>query len=734
MAASLDRSFKPNILCIAPTYGLRVPAGAAYLNGYLKSKGCDAFDVLDLRLSAPFEYNPTFRKVGAFGESYVMDIPDLPLVLQLLDAYDRGAQLGPDRSPLFDRYCIERGISPAFLHTYLVQLDRFMAASFAQIPNIDFIGFTTWTANYLPTLVAAAHLKRRAKPPVIVAGGPQVTASNASAALGLRSGLFDVVALSEGEETLHELFTTFEQTGVIRIGTPGTVMLDPANGSLIRTERRLGRLDLMPMPSFDEIPIEAYQVDYGRALPLHFSRGCTDKCSFCSEWVFWQKFRPDSPEHTVENVKELKRKYNADFIQFYDSLMNGHHRRLVEFAEQMLRENVGVGWTSSMRAQMDPETARLIARSGCIQVFVGIESFSDETLALMNKRRTEADNIQSVIAFLEAGIDVTAGFIPGFPGDTRRGFLHSVEVMRKLQERFPGKLDLHEEPFTVAVGAPMHDKLEELGLVGKTWPGEYLDIAPRYRDITTPVWCEVEGSAQGIERMGRATIVGTIKTDRPVRNFFDPAPNEDLAADAFTFEHVSGGWSVARKKSEAGHRYCLLVNDDERLEIELLQDELYPKPFDTSDRRAAALLRRIERRHAASPWQLAPRMIRFLYRREPGEDAVFTPSPLVIVRSMGWRHHGQLLAVDTVMMRSFRYDADAALLVSLLTKRASTVAELYKAARRRGLRRKEEWVRETVSAMKEDGVLVICHLDEAAAATTATETTEPAVATALHIA
>ena len=71
-----------------------------------------------------------------------------------------------------------------------------------------------------------------------------------------------------------------------------------------------------------------------------------------------------------------------------------------------------------MRAQMDIETARLLKRAGCEEVFVGIESFSDETLELMNKRRTEADNIRALRAFLTAGISVVAGFIPGFPLDS----------------------------------------------------------------------------------------------------------------------------------------------------------------------------------------------------------------------------------------------------------------------------------------------------------------------------
>lgn len=71
------RNFKPNLLCIAPPYGTRVPAGSAYLLGYLKANGCYDFDFLDLRLGAPFDFTPTYKSTGAFGESYGLDLPDL---------------------------------------------------------------------------------------------------------------------------------------------------------------------------------------------------------------------------------------------------------------------------------------------------------------------------------------------------------------------------------------------------------------------------------------------------------------------------------------------------------------------------------------------------------------------------------------------------------------------------------------------------------------------------------
>src|SRR5262249_62095279 len=77
----------------------------------------------------------------------------------------------------------------------------------------------------------------------------------------------------------------------------------------------------------------------------------------------------------------------------------------------------------------------------------GDASLDDPPLASMNKRRTEAGNQLVLRAFLKAGIFVLAGLIPGFPGDSRQGFLHSVAQMRALQSEFPGQLRVNTEAF-----------------------------------------------------------------------------------------------------------------------------------------------------------------------------------------------------------------------------------------------------------------------------------------------
>ena len=619
-----------------------------YLNA-ITGMGVD-FGFLDLRLGVPDAHSPTWTYTGTFAESYVLDIPDLPLILQLIRAFEEGADLAPKPTPLFERYCLERGISPYALQNYLKSLDRYFEHTFGQLPNLQFVGFTVWATNYFSTLMAAAHLKRRSKPPFIIAGGPQVTSSQASGEIGLKSQLFDIVALGEGEQTLLEVYEEQSRTGSVSPGMPGTLSLG-RNGAFVRAERPLLKLTALPAPDFSDMDIEAYQREWGyRVLPLQFSRGCTDRCSFCSEWAFWERFRPDVPEHVIEHIKELQATYGANFILFVDSLLNGVPKRLTQFAQSLLDESIDVYWSAFMRARMDNETAALLYQSGCHDVFVGIESFSDETLEMMKKRRTKADNIEALEAFLSADIDVTAGFIPGFPGDRRSSFLESARVLREVQHSYPGQLEVQIEPFVVQANAPIYNTLTEVGLSPVSWAEDYLDIAPAYRKITSKVLCSVEGDNQGIERLGRVTIVKSLGVDEHTNDGFTflRAHEEHIGCYSFYIEHLFGVWSLAQIRSENGHVYGLLTNDDECGEFEELQTT-GPLEFDNIE--VQSILKRIEAKHIVRPSRSGFKLICPHHGKIRAKDTMYSISPYIIARKTDNTKRSQILTAHVASGR-----------------------------------------------------------------------------------
>ena len=676
---------KRALLCVCPPFPMiSPPAGAAALLGYLKAHGVADFGFLDLRLGTPSCYEATYSATGVFGESFVMDVPDLPLVLQLLAAADSNRPYQIAIDGLIERYCLERGISANYLGSYLNALNRYYEVAFEHYTECDFIGFSVWTSNLLATLLAAHHLKRRTHPPFIVAGGPQLTESPASASLALRSGLFDAVAQGEGEETLRELYTAFCENGRNRVqGVEGTQYVDSQSGELVTVPRPLLKMDTLPVPCFDEMAIDEYQIDDDRTLPFQLSRGCTDKCTFCSEWVFWQRFRPGAPNDTAAGVEHLRSRYGATYIAFTDSLLNGSSGRLQAFAEQLLSQETNIRWGGFMRADMDESLARLLHRAGCREVFVGVESFDDSTLAAMNKRRSEADNQYAVRAFLNAGIFVVAGLIPGFPGDSRQAFLHSVAQVRALQSEFPGRLRVNTEVFRVSPGLPLFRNLEGLGLMPQRWAEDYLNIAPRYLDITSNIYCSVEGSNQGMERIGRERIAFMIRTDDPVRtDKFDYDEDEHLAIHEFESRHIFGGWHLACTKLESAWIYALLVDNDELEELQALASDRKGRSFHHPP--LARYLRELESRQIAFPSLKRPPVSQTpFFRQFPNEDVVVTISQFVVIRAMERQHEEQILAANYVNGRFVHLPSQERPLLDGLAKHPISVTVSMKPLRRK---------------------------------------------------
>jgi Radical SAM superfamily len=635
---------KPALLCVVPPYTLSLPAGIAYLLAYANQRGCADFGFLDLRLGVPDAYAPTYTHTGIFGESYVMDVPDLPLVLSLLQSVLCGEPATSGFPAVLDKYCLARGISAPYLGDYLTSLDQYFAAVVKNFSAVRFVGCSVWTSNFLTTLLFAAHLKRLRKPPVIVAGGPQVTESSASAALALRSRLFDYVIPGEGEASLLDLYFQVSTAGA-GIALPGTIALG-AGGEIERgPDRPLLRHEDIPLPSFDQMPLLSYQ-EPGllRTVPYHLSRGCTDKCTFCSEWKFWRRFRLGSSDGAVDGVRELQRRYGAEYIAFTDSLLNGHPGRIRDFAEGMAGLGTKLSWGGFMRANMDDETAHLLRRAGCSVVFVGVESMSDETLMLMNKRRTEFQNIAALRAFLGAGIRVVAGLIPGFPGDTREAFCHTIHQLRALQREFPGKLRVNVEPFIVSPGQPLFANLEEAGLAGVPWDSEVLGIAPEYADISASIFCTVTGDNQGVERMGRLRMAEAIESDEPTRiDCFYYKVAETLRRTEFDFCNLSNGWFLARCKGPISWIYACIVNEREREDLEYRASRI-----DWVDLLAArglrTTLRKLEAAHLLKP-QRVPKVM------EGGclqSTARYRVAPYVVARYGDWRVRNRLLVADFV--------------------------------------------------------------------------------------
>ena len=104
--------------------------------------------------------------------------------------------------------------------------------------------------------------------------------------------------------------------------------------------------------------------------------------------------------------------------------------------------------------------------SGCRRVYLGLESGSQATLDLMRKQMTVEQSVRAATVYRDAGIEVAAFFIVGYPGET------VADIEKTLS--FALELPLAEISFNVPMPLPGSRLWERLGGSdeGRDWTHE----------------------------------------------------------------------------------------------------------------------------------------------------------------------------------------------------------------------------------------------------------------------
>ncbi len=150
------------------------------------------------------------------------------------------------------------------------------------------------------------------------------------------------------------------------------------------------------------------------------ARGCPYDCSFCSATLFaGRKYRFRPVENVIAEVKAL----NTRFIFFLDdNIFSSEPYCRALFAELRKLDIIWVGQASLHLTASNPSLLELAAKSGCVSLFVGIESLSESNLRTTgalakNKVSTPEEMGRSLRVLHDHGIMVMAGVIFGFDDD-----------------------------------------------------------------------------------------------------------------------------------------------------------------------------------------------------------------------------------------------------------------------------------------------------------------------------
>ncbi|HDI46267.1 MAG TPA: radical SAM protein, partial [Candidatus Methanomethylia archaeon] len=265
-------------------------------------------------------------------------------------------------------------------------------------------------------------------------------------------------------------------------------------GKVIVTPPRplIQNLDEIPFPARHLLPMDKYTVLGQQTVIGHVmsSRGCPFRCIFCSSSrIFGRVWRGRSPKNVVDEIEELCDKWKAKHIEFADDTFTLNMKRAEEISKEIIRRGLDIFWACGARVDtLRRELVQWMKKAGCHVIYIGVESGSQRILNLLKKGIRLEQVIKAVKWLKEAGMEITASYVIGTPGETKE------EVERTI--KFAVKLDTDFAQFTAMTpypGTEVYEYAKREGLL----------LTNDWSKFTTikPVMRTKELSAEEIEKL-----------------------------------------------------------------------------------------------------------------------------------------------------------------------------------------------------------------------------------------
>ncbi len=178
-------------------------------------------------------------------------------------------------------------------------------------------------------------------------------------------------------------------------------------------------LDNLPFPAEDDLQAISHR-NNGK-IRISSSRGCSGGCSFCSISAFNRVSRASSLRvrsacNIVDEIERLRDVYGINQFVFVDPEFIGSARRgrdrALGLANELGRRGLDIRFKIDCRADsVELETMSLLKDAGLYSVEIGVESFDDEILGILNKKVSKQQNISALGCLCRLGLDVTMDYI-----------------------------------------------------------------------------------------------------------------------------------------------------------------------------------------------------------------------------------------------------------------------------------------------------------------------------------
>ncbi len=327
-----------------------------------------------------------------------------------------------------------------------------------------FVGLVGVQSNQYPRALDIARPLREAGITVIIGG------FHVSGTLSMLPGVHDSL-----QRALDMGVTLYAGESEGRIDD---IIVAAANGTLEPIYNYLSHLPSIEGGPMPHLPVGTAKRTVGATSSFDAGRGCPFQCSFCT--IINVQGRK-SRRRSCEDIDRLIRRSLAEGVDRYFITDDdfARNRDWEPILDQLIKiRNEPGNREITYWIQVDTQShkiPRFLSKAGqahVINVFIGLENVNPDNLKAANKRQNKISEYREMLLECKRnGLMTWAGYIIGFPGDTKESVLADIETIKRelpvdLLEFFfltplPGSVD-HQR--LVKAGVSMDDDLNKYDL------------------------------------------------------------------------------------------------------------------------------------------------------------------------------------------------------------------------------------------------------------------------------
>jgi radical SAM superfamily enzyme YgiQ (UPF0313 family) len=317
--------------------------------------------------------------------------------------------------------------------------------------NPRMVGITILTPSTITAVPLANKIKKELPEIIIGCGGMHVCVDETFIE---RYPSFDFGVRGEGELIMLEIMKKLDRKEKISGIYDGGYIKD---------------IDALPDPDYGLIdfkeygypldPIEKRETGY----TIMSSRGCPFSCSFCCKTPSRKYVRYRSPKKIVDEIQKTLN-ISKGIYNFIDDTMTLNKKNCLEICNEIIKRKLKIQWLAMTRADvLDLELVRAMQKSGCREVFIGVESGDSRIRNKVIKKMVAHKAILNAIKICrKVGIRTSIFLMLGFPTEGAR------EIKKTVDYPFKSKADLMGIHLTCPLpGSELYNQAIKEGIIPK---------------------------------------------------------------------------------------------------------------------------------------------------------------------------------------------------------------------------------------------------------------------------